>query len=125
MATTSVPSAGLQSAQTKDDFKDKVVDLRSHLEFGIVYTAFAGELVVLNISMEGMAIISFYMEFLPTFLGSFTSKSLEPVGVPSIDPSFLATEADRLVMCEGRRQLSRLMFKTPDSRDLVVDEIVP
>lgn len=42
-----------------------------------------------------------------------------------IDPNFCGTEADRFVMREGWRMLSRLMFETPEGKELVIDEIRP
>lgn len=65
------------------------------------------------------------MGFLPTSRGSITLKSADPADPPVIDPNFLATEADRFVMREGWRLLSRLMFETPQGKDLVAEEIVP
>ncbi|KUL92356.1 hypothetical protein ZTR_02192 [Talaromyces verruculosus] len=125
LVTTTVPSIGLQSAQAKDDVHDKVVDSRSHLELATIYAAFGGELIGLDIPLDGSAIMSFYMGFLPTSRGSITLKSVDPGDQPVIDPNFLATEADRFIMREGWRVLSRLMFETPEGKDLVVEEIVP
>ncbi|EEA24280.1 hypothetical protein TMatcc_007360 [Talaromyces marneffei ATCC 18224] len=128
LVTTTISSTGLHSAQAKDDENgpvQEVVDLRSHLELATIYAAFGGELIGLDIPMDGSAIMSFIMGFLPTSRGSITLKSADPADPPVIDPNFFATEADRFVMREGWRLLSRLMFETPEGKDLVAEEIVP
>lgn len=128
LVTTTVPSTGLQSAQAKDEnpsIQDNQVDLRSHLELATIYAAFGGELIGLDIPVDGSAIMNFYMAFLPTSRGSITLKSVDPADPPVIDPNFLATEADRFVMREGWRLLSRLMLETPKGKELVAEEIVP
>jgi choline dehydrogenase-like flavoprotein len=125
LVTTTVPLTGLQSAQAKDIVQDKVVDSRSHLELATIYAAFGGELIGLNIPLDGSAIMSFHIGFLPTSRGLITLKSADPADAPVIDPNFLATEADRFVMREGWRLLSRLMLETPEGKHLVAEEVVP
>jgi hypothetical protein len=128
LVTTTVPSTDLQSAQAKDEIpsiQDNQVDLRSHLELATIYAAFGGELIGLDIPVDGSEIMKFYMAFLPTSRGSITLKSVDPADPPVIDPNFLATEADRFVMREGWRLLSRLMLETPKGKELVAEEIVP
>lgn len=115
----------MQSAQAKDDVHDKVIDTRSHLELATIYAAFGGELIGLDIPLDGSAITSFYMGFLSTSRGSITLKSVDPADQPVIDPNFLATEADQFVMREGWRLLSRLMLETPEGKDLLQKKLSP
>ena len=61
----------------------------------------------------------------PSARGSITLASDDPKAHPVIDPNYCGTEADRFVMREGWRVLSRLMLETPEGKALVADEIVP
>ncbi|EED22468.1 glucose dehydrogenase, putative [Talaromyces stipitatus ATCC 10500] len=131
LVTTTVSSTGLQSALAKDENRSDQVDQsladrpHSHLELTTIYAAFGGELIGLNIPVDGSAIMNFYMGCLPTSRGSITLKSVDPGDAPIIDPNFYATEADQFVMRAGWRLLSRLMLETPEGNDLVAEEIVP
>lgn len=131
IVTTSVPSTGLQNALAKDEAgpidsdHHLVTGPRSHLEITTIYAAFGGELSGLNIPVDGTAIMNFFMGCLPTSRGSVTLQSSDPASPPAIDPNFYATEADRFVMREGWRLLSRLMFETPEGKALVKEEIIP
>jgi choline dehydrogenase-like flavoprotein len=126
-----VPSTGLQSALAKDEGDPVggdhilVAGPRSHLELSTIYATFGGELVGLNIPVDGTAIMNFSMLCLPTSRGSITLKSSDPAESPVIDPNFLNTEMDQFVMREGWRLLSRLILETPEGKDLVAEEIVP
>ncbi|KAJ9243971.1 CAZyme family AA3 [Paecilomyces variotii] len=131
IVTTSVPSTGLQNALAKDEAgpidsdHHLVRGPRSHLELTTIYAAFGGELSGLNIPVDGTAIMNFFMGCLPTSRGSVTLQSSDPASSPVIDPNFYATEADRFVMREGWRLLSRLMLETAEGKALVKEEIVP
>ncbi|KAL9579653.1 MAG: hypothetical protein Q9212_004980 [Teloschistes hypoglaucus] len=58
-------------------------------------------------------------------LGSITISSKDPTAAPVIDPNYCATEADRHIMRQGWRTMSRLMLETPEGKDLVAEEILP
>ena len=132
LATLSVPSPGLKAAIAKDEGTSTVSDHhvlikgpRSHLETDVLYAAFGAEQIGLNIPVDGKAIMSYYMACLPTSRGSITLASTDPTAHPIIDPNYNGTEADRFVMREGWRLLSRFMLETPEGKELVADEIVP
>ena len=132
LATLTVPADGLKAALAKDEGTPTVSDNhvllkgpRSHLEMNVLYAAFGAEQIGLDIPVDGSAIMSYYMACLPTARGSITLASTDPTVHPVIDPNYCGTEADRFVMREGWRVLSRLMFETPEGQELVADEIVP
>ena len=132
LATMTVPATGLQAAIAKDQETSEVDDdhvlrksARSHLESNVLYATFAAEQIGLQIPVDGTAIMSYYMACLPSSRGSITLASADPTAHPVIDPNYCGTEADRFVMREGWRMLSRLMLETPEGTELVADEIVP
>ncbi|GAD92606.1 glucose dehydrogenase, putative [Paecilomyces variotii No. 5] len=131
IVTTSVASTGLQNALAKDEGgpidndHPLVAGPRSHLELTTIYAAFGGELAGLKIPIDGTTIMNFFMSCLPTSRGSVTLQSNDPASQPAIDPNFFATEADRFVMREGWRLLSKLMFETSEGKALVAEEVVP
>lgn len=132
LATLTVPAEGLKAALAKDEGTPTISDdhvllqgPRSHLEMNVLYAAFGAEQIGLDIPLDGTAIMSYYMACLPTARGSITLASTDPAAHPVIDPNYSGTEADRFVMREGWRVLSRLMLETPEGRDLVADEITP
>jgi choline dehydrogenase-like flavoprotein len=125
VVTTTVPASGYRAALAQDGHADTAPAGRSHLELNIIYAAFGGDTIGLQIPMDGTAIMNFYMNCLPTSRGSVSLASADPTASPRINPNFLATEADRYVMREGWRTLSRLAFETPEGRDLIAEEIVP
>lgn len=132
LATTTVPKDGLKAAIAKDEHSTTVDDdhvlikgQRSHLEFNVLYAAFGAEQIGLEIPVDGTSIMSYCMACLPTSRGSISLESTDPTAPPIIDPNYYATEADRFVMREGWRMMSRLMLETPQGKDLVSDEILP
>ena len=132
LATLTVPAQGLKAAIAKDEGIPIVSDdhvlvkgPRSHLEMNVLYAAFGAEQIGLDIPLDGSAIMSYYMACLPSARGSITLASADPIAHPVIDPNYCGTEADRFVMREGWRVLSRLMLETPEGQELVADEILP
>ena len=131
LATLSVPTSGLQAAIAKDEgtlvshTHTLLNGPRSHLEMNVLYAAFGAEQIGLQIPVDGTAIMSYYMACQPSARGSITLASNDPNAHPVIDPNYCGTEADRFVMREGWRVLSRLMLETPEGQALVADEIVP
>ena len=132
LATMTVSANGLKAAIAKDEGTPNVGDEhvllkgpRSHLESNVLYAAFGAEQTGLQIPVDGTAIMSYYMACLPTSRGSITLGSADPNAHPVINPNYCGTEADRFVMREGWRMLSRLMLETPEGKDLVADEITP
>jgi len=132
LATMTVSQEGLKAALAKDESRHITNDdhillkgPRSHLESDVLYAAFGAEQIGLDIPVDGTAIMSYYMACLPTSRGSITLGSADPMASPVIDPNYNATEADRFVMREGWRVLSRLMLETPEGKELVADEILP
>ena len=132
LATLTVPADGLKAALAKDEVNSTVTDNhvllkgpRSHLEMNVLYGVFGSEQIGLEIPLNGSAIMSYYMACLPSARGSITLAYTDPTDHPIIDPNYCGTEADRFVMREGWRVLSRLMLETPEGQELVVDEITP
>ncbi|KAF2177453.1 GMC oxidoreductase [Zopfia rhizophila CBS 207.26] len=131
LTTTSVPKAGLKAALEKDeessvsDDHPLVVGPRSHVEAGILYAAFGGEQIGLDLRLDGTVIMTFYMGCLPTSRGSITLSSTDPSDPPVINPNYYATETDRYVMCQGWRTISKLMLETPEGQDMVSGEVKP
>ena len=132
LATLTVPASGLRAALAKDEGTTRISDNhillkgpRSHLEMNVLYAAFGAEQIGLDIPLDGTAIMSYYMAFLPSARGSITLASADPTDHPIIDPNYCGTEADRFVMREGWRVLSRLMLETPEGQELVAGEILP
>jgi len=134
LATMTVPAAGLKAAVAKDEHRN-ISDVtddhtllkgpRSHLELNVLYAVFAAEQICLQIPVDGSVIMSYYMACLPSSRGTVTLASTDPLAAPIIDPNYGNTHADRYVMREGWRVLSRLMLETPQGKELVADEISP
>ncbi|KAL9107770.1 MAG: hypothetical protein Q9227_007392 [Pyrenula ochraceoflavens] len=130
IVTTPVTTTGYKSALEKDgtsigEDHPLLQGPRSHLEFTTIYAAFGSETIDLHIPVDGASIMNFFMNCLPTSRGSVKLTSPDAETPPQINPNFLATEADKFVMREGWRTLSRLAFNTPEGRDMIADEIVP
>ncbi|KAL8716827.1 MAG: hypothetical protein Q9225_005877 [Loekoesia sp. 1 TL-2023] len=132
LATTTVPKAGLKAAIATDERNTVVDDThallkgpRSHLEMNVLYAAFGAELIGLEIPIDGTSIMSYCIACLPSSRGSITLGSQDPTAPPVIDPNYYATEADRYVLREGWRVMSRLMLESPEGKELVADEILP
>ena len=132
LATTTVSTDGLKAAIAKDEGAANVNDdhvllkgPRCHIETDVLYAVFGAEQIGLQIPNDGSAIMSYYMGCLPSSRGSITLASTDPTAHPVIDPNFCGTEADRFVMRDGWRVLSRLMLETPEGKEIVVDEITP
>ncbi|KAF2871946.1 putative glucose dehydrogenase [Massariosphaeria phaeospora] len=130
IVTSPIPLAPLKAAIERDEgpvTEDHALlkGPRSHLEMNLLYAVFAAESQGLQIPLDGKSIMTFYMGCLPTSRGSITLGSSDPAVAPVIDPNYYATETDKHVMREGFHMHSRLMFDTPEGRDLVVEEYTP
>lgn len=132
LSTLTVPAEGLKSALAKDEGSSNVGDNhvllkgpRSYLEMNVLYAAFDAEQIGLEIPLDGTAIMTYYLACLPSARGSITLASADPTTHPVIDPNYCGTEADRFVMREWWRVLSRLMLETPEGQELVAGEITP
>ncbi|KAL1594620.1 hypothetical protein SLS60_010381 [Paraconiothyrium brasiliense] len=129
LVTAPIPVAPYKAALEKDvgsvSDDDALLQNRSHLEMNLLYAAIGAETQGLTIPMDGNSIMTFYMGCLPTSRGSVTLSSSDPEAPPVIDPNYYATEADRHVMREGFRMHTKLMFDTPEGKDLVVEEYTP
>jgi choline dehydrogenase-like flavoprotein len=132
LVTAPIATEPLKAALEKDVGAGNVPDdhpllkgPRAHLEMNLLYAAFGAESQGLDVPLNGSSIMTFYMGCLPTSRGSITLGSDDPAAPPVIDPNYYATEADKHVMREGFRTHSRLMFDTPEGKDLVVQEHVP
>ncbi len=131
LVTAPIPQGPLKTAIEKDEGKSIADDhpllksTRSHLEMNLLYAVFGAEAIGLQIPMDGKSIMTFYMGCLPTSRGSVAINSSDPAAPPVIDPNYYATEADRHVMREGFRMQSRVIFETPEGKELVVDEHNP
>lgn len=130
LVTAPIPTAPLKAALEKDegqvpDDHALLKGPRSHLEMNLLYAVFGAEAQGLTIPMDGNSIMTFYMGCLPTSRGTVTLGSNDPSAPPVIDPNYYATEADKHVMREGFRMHSKLMFDTPEGKDLVIEEYTP
>ena len=132
LATMTVPHDGLKAAIAKDQHDTIINDdhvllrgPRSHLELNVLYAAFGAEQIGLEIPVDGTAIMTYCLGCLPTSRGSITLESKDPSDSPVIDPNYYATGADRFVLREGWRVMSRLMLETSEGKELVADEILP
>ncbi|KAF2111322.1 putative glucose dehydrogenase [Lophiotrema nucula] len=134
LVTLPVPIGPLKSALAKDDADTANEELddhplvrgpRSHLELGVLYGAVGSQQIGLDIPLDGSAIMSFMIPFLPTSRGSVTLQSAKAEDAPVIDPNYYATEADRYVAREGWRTQTKLMTDTERMRNVVSEEIVP
>ena len=131
LVTTSIPHAPLKAAIEKDEGKPIADDHallkgpRSHLEMNLLYAAFGAEQIGLQVPLDGKSIMTYYMGCLPTSRGSISLASSDTTIQPVIDTNYYATEADRHVMREGFRMLSRLMLETPEGKELVTEEHNP
>ncbi|OBT48310.1 hypothetical protein VE00_01255 [Pseudogymnoascus sp. WSF 3629] len=129
LVTAPIPTAPLMAALEKDEGQvsddHPLLQNRSHLEMNLLYAAMASETQGLAVPMDGNSIMTFYMGCLPTSRGTVTLGSSDPAAPPFIDPNYYATEADKHVMREGFRMHSKLMFDTPEGKELVVEEHTP
>ncbi|MCJ1314524.1 hypothetical protein MMC25_008206 [Agyrium rufum] len=131
LATMPIPMAGLKAALEKDEGKaiddshPLIKGPRSHLEMDCLYAAFGAEQIGLQIPIDGTSIMTYCLATLPTSKGFISLISGKPSDPPIIDPNYCATAADRHVMREGWRVMSRLMFETAAGKELVAEEIVP
>ncbi|KAF2437502.1 GMC oxidoreductase [Karstenula rhodostoma CBS 690.94] len=129
LVTSPIPTAPYKAALEKDvgsvSDDDALLRNRSHLEMNLLYAAIGAETQGLTVPMDGNSIMTFYMGCLPTSRGSVTLNSSDPEAPPVIDPNYYATEADKHVMREGFRMHTKLMFDTPEGKDLVVEEYTP
>ena len=130
LVTSPISTAPLKAALERDagpvsDDHPLLTGPRSHLEMNLLYAVFGAEAQGLHIPMDGNSIMTFYMGTLPTSRGSIRLSSNDPAAPPLIDPNYFATEADKHVMREGFRMHTKLMFDTPDGKDLVAEEYTP
>ncbi|KAF1952822.1 putative glucose-methanol-choline oxidoreductase [Byssothecium circinans] len=129
LVTAPIPAAPYKSALEKDvgpvSDDHPLLQNRSHLEMNLLYAAIGSDAQGLTIPMDGNSIMTFYMGCLPTSRGTVTLSSSDPEASPAIDPNYYATEADKHVMRSGFRMHTKLMFDTPEGKDLVVEEYTP
>lgn len=133
LVTTPVPVSGLKEALEEDEGRTLEDDVdqhplvkgpRSQIELGMLYASIGAEQIGLNIPLDGTAIMTFFIPFLPTSRGSITLRSPDPEDAPVIDPSYYATEVDQYVARHAWRMQDRLMIDTK-MKDVVGGEIVP
>jgi choline dehydrogenase-like flavoprotein len=130
MVRAPIPAEALKAAIEKDegpvsDDHPLLKGPRTHLEMLLMYLAYGTEEQGLSVPVDGRSVTTFWMGCLPTSRGSITLASPDPAENPIIDPNYYATETDRHVMREGFRMLSRVMFETPDGKELVEGEHTP
>jgi choline dehydrogenase-like flavoprotein len=130
MVRAPIPREDLKAAIEKDegpisDSHPLLKGPRTHLEMLLMYIAYGTEEQNLSIPIDGNSVTTFWMACLPTSRGSVTIASSDPKENPVIDPNYYATETDRHVMREGFRMQSRLMFETPEGKELVEHEHTP
>jgi choline dehydrogenase-like flavoprotein len=126
-----VASEGLRAAIAKDEGKDVADDHelltgpRTHLELSVLYGPLGAEAQGLSLPIDGTSIGTFFMTCLPTSRGSVTLPSADPADAPIIDPNYAATEADRYVLREGFRMLSKVVLDTQHGKAMVIAEHTP
>jgi choline dehydrogenase-like flavoprotein len=126
-----VAPEGLKAAIAKDEGKDVsdghelLAGPRTHLELGLLYGPLGAEAQGLSLPIDGTSIGTFFMTCLPTSRGSVTLSSADPEDAPIIDPNYAATEADRHVLREGFRMLSKVVLDTQHGQSMIIAEHTP
>ena len=123
-----MPTAGLKAALEKDegtvtDDHPFLQPPRSHFETFLVYAGANPEDPV--IPMDGSHIATRVVGLLPSSRGTVTLASNNAADDPIIDPNYYATEADRYVIRNGLKVLSKMLLKTEEGRAFVECETTP
>lgn len=95
-----------------------------HSETLVVYVP-TGRWTGFTLPMDGTYISSCVLGIMPTSRGAITLSSSDPKDDPVLDPSFYATEADRVMLRNGIRQATKVFLGTSEGRDMVEEEVVP
>lgn len=98
---------------------------RCHLEMYVVYAAFRGDKVGLNIPVDGSHIMTSAIGMLPTSRGSIRLASKDAAANPVVDPNYYATAFDRRVQRIGQAKLSQLLLETKQGKQIVECEVAP
>lgn len=98
---------------------------RCHTETLIVYAPAGAPVAGVNVPLDGTHIASAVLGMLPTSRGSITIASSDPSSPPVIDPNYYATEADRVALRAGLRQVMRVLQETSEGRAIVESEVPP
>ena len=95
-----------------------------HTETLIVYVP-TGRMTGFALPMDGNYISSCVLGIMPISRGAITLASSDPKDNPVLDPNFYGSEADRLMMRNGIRQVTEMLLNTAEGCDSVKEEVVP
>lgn len=95
-----------------------------HTETFVVYTP-TGKITGFELPMNGTYISSPVLGLMPTSRGTITLASSDAKDDPVNDPNFYASEADRVMLRHGIRQVVKLFLGTSEGQEMVEREAVP
>ena len=96
-----------------------------HIETIFVYAPAGAPLANTHVPMDGTAIGVIIMNLQPTSRGSISISSNKVEDAPVIDPNYNATHVDRVMLREGVRQVLKLMYDTPQMKDVASSGLPP
>lgn len=115
-----LPAAGISS-----EAEQALLDPECcHSETLVVYVP-TGKWTGFTLPMDGTYISSCVLGIMPTSRGAITLASSDPKDNPVLDPNFYNSEADKVMLRNGIRQVTKLFIDTPEGRDMVECEVVP
>ncbi len=97
----------------------------AHTETLVTYGNAGAAHAGVHIPLDGTHIASSVLGMATTSRGSITIASADPSAAPVIDPHYYATEADRVSLRNGVRQVMRLLLDTPEGQAMVERETPP
>ena len=127
VATISIPDEELEPAANRDGTTVHElfgVGPRGHAEIVAVYAPVASAGTEFVPPFDGTHISTPVALLLPTSRGEITLSSTDPTADPVINPKYLDTEVDRLIMRAGVRAALRTM-ETPEALSFVEGETPP
>jgi choline dehydrogenase-like flavoprotein len=127
IATISLPDEVLSPAAAADGTSLKALygaGPRAHVEILTPYAPIASSGTLYHLPFDGTHISTPVIILLPTSRGSITLASTNVDDDPIIDPNYLGSEMDRVIMREGIRAAIRIM-ETPEALTFVEHETPP
>jgi choline dehydrogenase-like flavoprotein len=115
-----LPAAGI-SAESQEALLDPEC---CHSETLVVYVP-TGRWTGFTLPMDGTYISSCVLGIMPTSRGAITLASSDPKEPPVLDPNFYDSAADKLMLRNGIRQVTKVFLDTAEGRDMVENEVVP
>jgi choline dehydrogenase-like flavoprotein len=115
-----LPAAGI-SAESQEALLDPEC---CHSETIVIYVP-TGKWTGFTLPMDGTYISSCVLGITPTSRGAITLASSDPKEPPVLDPNFYDSAADKLMLRNGIRQVTKVFLDTAEGRDMVENEVVP